>query len=202
MAQRLPFKTDPNMSLVMVSLMEKETTQLKTKHYDCKPYNDDLEFIECCKKQLWNDLRPKINCSFAGLENIVPNSAEINYCNELSSAQNTFVQVSNTFADVFSNLSKYSCPVPCSQKGFNYNIKYFHKNSWIESDNSTKSQNSAGVAVSYSSLLVEERSETIIYDLECLLTSLGGNLGLFLGFSCFSTLVGCLKFTFDKMFII
>jgi hypothetical protein len=58
---------------------------------------------------------------------------------------------------------------------------------------------SAGIAMSYSSLLVEERTETIIYDLECLLTSLGGNLGLFLGFSCFSTLVGVLKFIFEKI---
>jgi hypothetical protein len=185
--------------MVMFSLMEKETTQLKTEHYDCKPYNDESEFIDCNKKQLWNVLNPKINCSIAGLESIVPNAAAIKYCNESSSAHNTFYQMEETFTEVFSDLSKYNCPVPCSQKGFNYNIKYFHRHSWIETDNSTMSQKSAGIAVSYSSLLVEERSETVIYDLECLLTSLGGNLGLFLGFSCFSTLVGGLKFVSNKI---
>jgi hypothetical protein len=53
-----------------------------------------------------------------------------------------------------------------------------------------------GVAVSYRSLLVEERVETIVYDLESLMTSIGGNLGLFLGFSCFSTFLKILKFIF------
>jgi hypothetical protein len=54
--------------MVMFSPMEKETTQLKTEHYDCKPYNDESEFIVCYKKQLWNVLNPKINCSIAGLD--------------------------------------------------------------------------------------------------------------------------------------
>jgi hypothetical protein len=57
-----------------------------------------------------------------------------------------------------------------------------------------------GVAVSYRSLLVEERVETIVYDLESLMTSIGGNLGLFLGFSCFSTSLEILKFIFKTFF--
>ena len=199
MAVKLPFKTDINTSLVMVSLMEKQTTQLKTEHYNCEHYNDESEFVDCSKKQLWNVLRPKISCLIAGMENIVPHIAKIQYCNDSSTAYSTFVGILYTFSEVFSHLSKYNCPVPCSQTGFNYNIKYFHRNSWIEPENSTMSVTSAGIAMSYSSLLVEERTETIIYDLECLLTSLGGNLGLFLGFSCFSTLVSGLKFIFKKI---
>ena len=196
---KLPFKTDINTSLVMVSLMEKETTQLKTEHHNCKPYADESEFIDCSKKQLWNVLGMQINCSIAGLEKIVPTGTEIKYCNDSSLARKTYGQTYRTITDFFTNISKYNCPVPCSQKGFNYNMKYFHQNSWIEPDNSSLSQNVAVIAVSYSSLLLEERTETLINDLECLLTSIGGNLGLFLGFSCFSTLVGVLKFIFEKI---
>jgi hypothetical protein len=47
-------------------------------------------------------------------------------------------------------------------------------------------------------LLIEESFETFVYDLENLMTSLGGNLGLFLGFSCFSTAVVILKWIFRK----
>jgi hypothetical protein len=55
-----------------------------------------------------------------------------------------------------------------------------------------------GLTITYSSLLIEESFETFVYDLENLMTSLGGNLGLFLGFSCFSTAVVILKWIFRK----
>jgi hypothetical protein len=186
----------------MVSLMEKETTQLKTEHHNCKLYADDSEFINCTKNELWNVVQPKINCTIAGLENILPIVTEVKYCNESSSAQKTYDQTMIVASNVFSNISNYNCPVPCSQKGFNYNMKYFHQNSWVETGNSSLSQTIAIITVSYSTLLVEERKETIIYDLECLLTSLGGNLGLFLGFSCFSTLIDGLKFIFKKIVLV
>jgi hypothetical protein len=36
--------------------------------------------------------------------------------------------------------------------------------------------NSMGLTFAYSSLLVEERVETFVYDVESLMTSIGGNL--------------------------
>jgi hypothetical protein len=41
--------------------------------------------------------------------------------------------------------------------------------------------------------LVEEKMETLVYDEANFLTATGGNLGLFLGFSCFSLLAGILE---------
>ena len=38
-------------------------------------------------------------------------------------------------------------------------------------------------------LQVEERVVTLVYDIENLLPSFGGNLGLFLGFSCLSLML-------------
>jgi hypothetical protein len=40
---------------------------------------------------------------------------------------------------------------------------------------------------------VEEKMETLVYDEANFLTATGGNLGLFLGFSCFSLLAGILE---------
>ncbi len=48
----------------------------------------------------------------------------------------------------------------------------------------------------YHSMLAEQKREAYIYDLGNLMTSLGGNLGLFLGFSCFSTLMFFIKYLF------
>ncbi len=166
----------------------------------CKNYKLEHEFNDCCKDKMWSLLRPNISCTIAGLEAILPSQPDISPCQTLESAEKVFNAMEIIFTDFLTKMVEYGCPIPCSQKSFNYNIKYFHRNSWIESQNSTLSQSAALVAVSYRSMLVEKRVETIIYDLESVMTSIGGNLGLFLGFSCFSTFLKILKFVFKTKF--
>ena len=198
--ERLRIESDNNMSLVKISMMETVTTQLRTENYACKNYQLEHEFNDCAKDKIWSLLRPSISCTIIGLEAILPSQLDIWPCQTLESALKVFEAMLITFTEFLTNMIEYGCPVPCSQKSFNYNIKYLNRNSWIESQNSTLSQNMAIVAVSYRSLLVEERVETIVYDLESLMTSIGGNLGLFLGFSCFSTFLTVLKFIFKTTF--
>jgi hypothetical protein len=45
----------------------------------------------------------------------------------------------------------------------------------------------------YSILAIEERVESLVYDVPTLLVATGGNLGLFLGFSCLSVGLGMIK---------
>ena len=45
----------------------------------------------------------------------------------------------------------------------------------------------------YPTFDVEEKIETLEYDLANLLVSAGGNLGLFLGFSCFSVMLSVIN---------
>ena len=185
------------MCLAQMSLIEKQTELINKDTFACKSYTS-AEFIECSKQQLWQMLAPKINCTIAGYESIVPDN--FTYCDSLYTAQYTQSNISNSITDFLSNFSKYNCPLPCSHKSYTYNLKYFHKNSWIDVDNSTTAliETAGVVTLSFSSLLVEERKEAYMYDLENLMTSIGGNLGLFLGFSCFSTFVALLQFFFNK----
>jgi hypothetical protein len=46
----------------------------------------------------------------------------------------------------------------------------------------------------YSSLSVEEHFETLVFDSGSLLAAAGGNLGLFLGFSCLSLIFSSLYY--------
>ncbi len=41
--------------------------------------------------------------------------------------------------------------------------------------------------------MVEERVEALVYDEVNFIAAAGGNLGLFLGFSCFSVLIALMK---------
>jgi hypothetical protein len=52
----------------------------------------------------------------------------------------------------------------------------------------------AYLILAYETLSVEEQFETLIFDIGSLLAAAGGNLGLFLGFSCLSLLFSLLDY--------
>ena len=49
------------------------------------------------------------------------------------------------------------------------------------------------INLSYETLSIEEEEESIVYDVGNFLAAAGGNLGLFLGFSCFSVIISFFK---------
>jgi len=67
-----------------------------------------------------------------------------------------------------------------------------HKHGWIEPRNSSHGpefmNNYYALVIYYETFDVEEHVESLVYDAGNFLISVGGNLGLFLGFSCLSVL--------------
>lgn len=55
------------------------------------------------------------------------------------------------------------------------------------------------VDVFYETAVTEIKSESFLVDFGVLVSSVGGNLGLFLGFSCYTTLAKILDFIFEKI---
>jgi len=89
------------------------------------------------------------------------------------------------------------CPVPCEQTVYMTKLYKFHKNNYLgEYEEAAADQRNSFVFVSigYETLNTELHFESLIYDTGNLLTQIGGNLGLFLGVSCFSILVGLIEF--------
>lgn len=88
------------------------------------------------------------------------------------------------------------CPLPCSKTVYDMKLLKYHKNSNIGLE-VEKAKNIHNLAIyfkfDYETFAVEEFTETLIYDTGNFLTQLGGNLGLFLGFSCFSLLQGIMN---------
>lgn len=75
-------------------------------------------------------------------------------------------------------------------------MRKYHANSWVVYDDPSHediSDKGVEITIAYESLVVEERIETLVYDVGSFLSAMGGNLGLFLGFSCFTMLLGILK---------
>jgi hypothetical protein len=138
-------------------------------------------------------LKAQINCTIIGLESVMPEDHGLGPCQNYDDAFKTYTD----FSVIFELLNAHATvPVPCQQSGFDYSIKYLHQNSWITDESSSLQIEASSVSVMYDTMLTKEQVETKVYDIENLMTSVGGNLGLFLGFS---TLLHLLKFLYSKM---
>ena len=82
----------------------------------------------------------------------------------------------------------------CNDKQISYNVNHrdTHKNGWKEERKNEHSpefmRNYYVLMLYYETFDVEEHVESLAYNAGSFLVSVGGNLGLFLGFSCLSIL--------------
>jgi len=107
--------------------------------------------MECCRAKIWSLLLPKINCSIYGSECLIPLSYEIPECQSYQSASQTYFQTR----------------------------QYFNKNTVVDMESKTTPEVAnvtTALTLAYSSLLIEERVETFVHDIESVMTSIGGNL--------------------------
>ena len=130
------------------------------------------------------------------MEGLLKKESTLKPCQDNMSAANTalyFVHVAY-YGDKDKWLS--ACPLPCKQISYNANIRYFHETSFLDPYNSYGEKFSASfivLTISYETLLIEEHEESLVYDVTNFLAAAGGNLGLFLGFSCMSVFYGMIK---------
>ena len=78
------------------------------------------------------------------------------------------------------------CPVPCTKTVYEAKHVLYHRNNGA----GTEDQDSClTFLLRHETLTTEEHVETLMYDTGNFLVQVGGNLGLFLGFSCYSLLL-------------
>ena len=82
----------------------------------------------------------------------------------------------------------YGCLLPCTTHSFNPKLNTFH-------DKKTNDSSSMMyILVYFSSTTVERKEEYFLYDIMSLGSSLGGNMGLFLGYSLLSMVLSLINF--------
>jgi hypothetical protein len=85
------------------------------------------------------------------------------------------------------------CPNLCLQVSYTFAFTNYHQNSWVDTNKiypPNFSQNYYPLILLYGTLDIEKHVETLVYDAGNLFAAVGGNLGLFLGFSCLSIIFG------------
>ncbi len=142
---------------------------------------------------MWKNLPKSITCITPHFKYFLPNKSIMNFCRDKAEAFE-FVDTFTDFVnDIVDKPESIGCPLPCRQIHYKISLDYVHKYGWEvfddESKNSTeKKVDHFSLEYRYSTLFVEERIESYDYDVGSFLAAAGGNLGLFLGFSCLSVM--------------
>ena len=184
-------------SFGVLSVAEIQTIKLSQESSICKIYNTNQasysDYIMCYKNWV-SQIIHEIPCLMPGLEEFeFPLNDMKKECDNIFAAENCSAWLSSTILSTKNWIE--NCPIPCYQTTYNYRLEYFHKNKYIGSQNDVDlvDESTFTFFITFDTLLVEERSEALVYDGVNFLTAAGGNLGLFLGFSFFSILMTVLK---------
>jgi hypothetical protein len=183
-------------------LSEKRVKLLNKENAPCKSYsqndNDEelLSFIDCLQHSISVNVGIKLICTLPFMTDFLLNTT-LAQCSERPDSVKSYQIFSDFIQELIQKMSFYGCPSPCSSVTYNVVTKYFHKNIEFIFEAETKVENETFFYLSlfYDTLIIEKSIESYDYDWADFFIYTGGNLGLFLGFSCLSTLIAILRYT-------
>jgi hypothetical protein len=171
------------------------------KQRPCKEYSLQ-EYLECSKSKFWNLFQNRSTCVVFIIKEFVPqNQTLLPQCPSEATSRST-VNISFVLVDRLTACSSnQGCALPCTTISYNLKLKYISENIWIHMNNFENfvESNNFDLYYSFETMDTEERMETLTYDLGNFLVAAGGNLGLFLGFSCFSLMVTFIEYLNHKI---
>ena len=157
--------------------------------------NREGSYTNCCKLAMQRYLNHTVRCSVPSMSSVIP----LDECSDIKDA----VNASEAFRDIFMSMveesASFGCPRSCRHKSYKVSLEYVNKFSLPASDLDSTASPLLILALFFSSLNIEQVIETYECDFESFLVAVGGNLGLFMGFSCLTILVlvlECLKKSF------
>ena len=142
---------------------------------------------------MWKNLPKNITCITPSFRYFLPDYIRLNYCKDTKEML-AFVSIfTNFFRNIVERPHLVGCPVPCQQIHYKISVDYIHENVLQLWNERGKKLEFFLLQYWYSTLSVEERVESYDYDIGSFLAAVGGNLGLFLGFSCLPILLVATK---------
>jgi hypothetical protein len=195
----LDLKNDDDIVVADIIYQEIHTRVLDKENLPCKRYgvesnNDYLGFVNCCKEALWSKIQYKLNCSVFYLDQFHGGITNLTSCNSKQMAKSTISLMAEHLVNMSVNTQLFGCPLPCFRISYSLDVNYYHENTVganylfenVPASNFT-------VYFFFRSPWIEERIETLTYDLGGMLAAAGGNLGLMLGFSCLTLVFGIIN---------
>jgi hypothetical protein len=122
---------------------------------------------------------------------------QLKECQTLEDAAKTYEVYYNKTETFEGETAGIGCTRPCKQISHSFTLSEFHRNNWVEVRDPHSAEyldNYYSLFVSFGSMDVEKQVESLIYDAGNFFAAVGGNLGLFLGFSCLSIIFATIDF--------
>ena len=143
-------------------------------------------YTNCVRKYIFNRLEKSLECYLPGLKGLIDSKLKLPICGNDESAKKTCNAYENASYEFLDEGSFNECYMPCRQTSYLQNLKYSHSTAYRTA--SSTAFEGFELTIAYISLDVKTKTETFAYDIGDVFAAAGGNLGLFLGFSC----LGCI----------
>ena len=183
--------------MAQISIAEIQTNFMPNANHLCETWSYE-EYLEHQRNKIIDQSLSNITCTIFNLKDIMdPKKVSLPMCNTRESAAKTFQFQIEYILSLTGDKS------PCSKTSYEYIIEYYSKNSCFDpTDADFYNSNYFHLMMYFKKLDTEERTEALVYDTVNFLSAVGGNLGLFVGFSCLSvifTLIDCFKPLLDRL---
>jgi hypothetical protein len=166
----------------------KKTTVFASDKHKCNDYSV-LSWSLCIKDVLKQVYQEKLNCSISLFHYLDLNKTTLKPCEDFKSSDESYLASIDILDDFWEGSDIYQhCHLPCEDPRFSiYSTSYPNNHGQFVNDSYFK------VKIYYDMLEVEEQVEYFVYDLNTMIGAIGGVLGLWLGFSCLSILLGIIE---------
>ena len=177
------FKLAPN-AYHSISIKKKHTRRIDPhQNYSCRdtkkndaPGNFDYSIIRCGEQIFADKVKEKCNCTAAAMFAEFHPGTEL--CIFSLKGQDCLMTIYSNMDNVLNYISR-SCPPPCDETTY---VQKVHSSPFLETTNNVRN-NYLEVDIHYNDFEVETVSEELFYKIENLISDIGGQLGLFSGFS-------------------
>ena len=179
-------------------LSEWQTILNVNTHHRCSKWSMD-EFLNCAKDLFKEENLPKINCTIYNFKEFIdPETVEVPLCNSAESAADVYRHLLEYYDTFLFDSKDTKCLVPCTQTGYDYQISYYSKPGFSSSQKpDVDASNYFYLITFFTRMETEERTEVLVYDMVAFLSAAGGNLGLFVGFSCLSVIFALIDVSWE-----
>ena len=149
---------------------------------NCEHYDRESDFTLCARNSIQKEVLKRAKCVSHITKLVIANS-QLPECETDTEKLENNAHVQNGILAFTTNTSKFGCPLPCSFTQYSVRVNYFDEIDETDFNGSIK------MHTYFDTMAVEIQEEILVYDWPRFLSALGGTLGLYLGFSCFSVLI-------------
>ena len=183
--------------------LEKEEMALLPKRGKCKVYSDqDQTFEDCLRNVMIGTLKDwNIQCLPATYQSLQIGNQHFENCDaqDVDVAYGIHQKCTHLMGKVLTNTSLYGCLKPCNYESYNANMNFFHK-FFFASTSLNQPGDYFYLFVYFDTLDVKKVQEVVVFGAMDFLSSIGGTLGLLLGYSACSIVVSVFNMAYNAFF--